>query len=235
MRKTSYDRDKGFTMKILLAEDDTFLAEGLSMVLRDNGYVVDIEPDGARIPIAITTNSYDLLVLDLGLPNLDGLDVLKLIRAKGDTIPILILTARDTLRDRVNGLDLGANDYLTKPFELPELEARIRALLRKETWSNRTEINFGSLNFNTVDRVAKIDGKIIDITARELAVLEILLQKRGSSIDKQRITSLISSWDEEITENAIGIVIHRLRKKMESANLTIKTSRGLGYRLETCE
>lgn len=221
-------------MRILLAEDDTFLADGLSMVLRDNGYAVDIEADGANVPIAVCTTPYDLLVLDLGLPNLDGLDVLKRIRSKGETIPVLILTARDALQDRVKGLDLGANDYLTKPFELPELEARIRALIRKDTWSNRTEITVGSLVFNTVDRVGSINGKPIDLTARELAVLEILLQKLGTSIDKQRITSLISSWDEEVTENAIGIVIHRLRKKIEEANLTIKTSRGLGYRLEVC-
>ncbi len=222
-------------MKILLAEDDAFLADGLSMVLRDSGYAVDIESDGAAVPIAVGHTPYDLLVLDLGLPNLDGLDVLKRIRSKGETIPILILTARDALKDRVKGLDLGANDYLTKPFELPELEARIRALIRKDNWSNRTEIIFGSLLFNTVDRVASINGKTIDLTARELAVLEILLQKSGTSIDKQRITSLISSWDEEVTENAIGIVVHRLRKKLEEANITIKTSRGLGYRIEICQ
>ncbi len=222
-------------MKILLAEDDKFLAEGLSMVLRDSGYAVDVESDGANIPVTICTTPYDLLVLDLGLPNLDGFDVLKRIRSKGETIPILILTARDSLTDRVKGLDLGANDYLTKPFELPELEARIRALIRKDSWSNRTEISLGSLSFNTVDRVATIDGKMVDFTARELAVLEILLQKQGTSVDKQRITGLISSWDEEVTENAIGIIIHRLRRKLEEAKITIKTARGLGYRLETCQ
>lgn len=221
-------------MRILLAEDDTFLADGLSMVLKDSGYAVDIESDGANVPMAVVSTPYDLLVLDLGLPNLDGLDVLKRIRSKGETIPVLILTARDAIQDRVKGLDLGANDYLTKPFELPELEARIRALIRKDSWSNRVEIAFGTLTFNTVDRVATIDGKILDLTARELAVLEILLQKLGTAVDKQRITSLISSWDEEVTENAIGIVIHRLRKKLEEADITIKTSRGLGYRLETC-
>jgi len=219
-------------MKILLAEDDKFLADGLSMVLRDNGYAVDVEADAASVSRAVCTTAYDLLILDLGLPNLDGLDVLKQIRLKGETIPILILTARDALQDRVKGLDLGANDYLTKPFELPELEARIRALIRKESWSNKIEISLGSLTFNTVDRVAYIDGQAIDLTARELAVLEILLQKIGTSIDKQRITNLISSWDQEVTENAVGIVIHRLRKKLEEANIAIRSSRGLGYRLE---
>ena len=129
-------------------------------------------------------------------------------------------------------MDLGANDYITKPFELPELEARIRALIRKDSWSNKIEISLGSLTFNTVDRVAYIEGQAIDLTARELAVLEILLQKIGTSIDKQRITNLISSWDQEVTENAVGIVIHRLRKKLEEANIAIRSSRGLGYRLE---
>jgi len=220
-------------MKILLAEDDQFLADGLSMVLKDSGYAVDIEANGASIPIAVSTTPYDLLILDLGLPNLDGLEVLKQIRSKGETIPILILTARDALKDRVSGLDFGANDYLTKPFELPELEARIRALIRKDSWSNKVEVTLGALSFNTVARIATINGKVVDLTARELAVLEILLQKLGTSTDKQRITNLISSWDEEVTENAIGIVIHRLRKKLEDASITIKSSRGLGYRLES--
>jgi two-component system OmpR family response regulator len=121
---------------------------------------------------------------------------------------------------------------MTKPFELPELEARIRALIRKEQWSNRTEIQFGRLRFNTVSRTATVDQKALDLTARELAVLQILLQKIGTSIDKPRMIDLLSSWDEEITENAVGITLHRLRKKLREAGLTIKTSRGLGYRLE---
>jgi two-component system OmpR family response regulator len=219
-------------MKILLAEDDKFLAEGLSMVLKDSGYTVDVASDGAAVSQTVAASSYDLLVLDLGLPNMDGLEVIKRIRSKGELLPILILTARDSLQDRVTGLDLGANDYMTKPFELPELEARIRALIRKEQWSNRTEIQFGRLRFNTVSRTATVDQKALDLTARELAVLQILLQKIGTSIDKPRMIDLLSSWDEEITENAVGITLHRLRKKLREAGLTIKTSRGLGYRLE---
>jgi len=222
-------------MKILLAEDDSFLAEGLSMVLRDNGYSVDVEPNGLNADSAVGMNQYDLLILDLGLPKLDGLDVLKRIRSRGQTIPILILTARDRLEDRVKGLDLGANDYITKPFELPELEARIRALIRKESWSNHTEINFGTLSFNTVSRMATVKGEPLELTAREVAVLEIFLQRVGATIPKDRLTDLLSSWDEEVSENAIGIIVHRLRKKLENSDLTIRALRGLGYRLERVE
>ncbi len=219
-------------MKILLAEDDKFLAEGLSMVLRDSGYFVDVQPNGEDADSAVGMNAYDLLILDLGLPRLDGLDLLKRIRGRGQTIPILILTARDRLEDRVRGLDLGANDYITKPFELPELEARIRALIRKESWSNHTEINFGSLSFNTVTRTAAINGEPLELTAREVAVLEIFLQRVNATLPKERLTDLLSSWDEEVTLNAIGIIVHRLRKKLENSDVTIRALRGLGYRLE---
>ncbi len=202
------------------------------MVLRDSGYSVDVEPDGMNADSAVGMNSYDLLILDLGLPKLDGLDVLKRIRSRGQTIPILILTARDRLEDRVRGLDLGANDYITKPFELPELEARIRALIRKDSWANHTEISFGSLCFNTVSRMASINGVPLDLTAREVAVLEIFLQRVNATLPKERLTDLLSSWDEEVTNNAVGIVVHRLRKKLENSDVTIRALRGLGYRLE---
>ncbi len=224
--------DSVLLMKILLVEDDRFLAEGLSMVLRDSGYSVDVAPDGLNADSAVGMNAYDLLILDLGLPKLDGLDVLKRIRSRGQTIPILILTARDRLEDRVRGLDLGANDYITKPFELPELEARIRALIRKESWANHTEIIFGSLCFNTVSRMASINAVPLDLTAREVAVLEIFLQRVNATLPKERFTDLLSSWDEEVTTNAIGIVVHRLRKKLENSDVTIRALRGLGYRLE---
>lgn len=224
--------DTGNAMKILLAEDDTFLADGLSMVLRDSGYSVDVENNGLNADSAVSVNSYDLLILDLNLPKLDGLDVLRRIRSRGQTIPILILTARDRLEERVRGLDLGANDYITKPFELPELEARIRALIRKDSWSNHTEVRFGNLTFNTVSRMAFVSGEPVELTAREVAVLEIFLQRVGAMLPKERITDLLSSWDEEVTSNAVGIIVHRLRKKLENSDVTIRALRGLGYRLE---
>lgn len=219
-------------MRILLAEDDRFLADGLSLVLKDGGYAVDVAATGIDADSALTQVPYDLLILDLGLPKLDGMELLKRIRNRGQLLPVLILTARDRLEDRVTGLDLGANDYLTKPFQLPELEARIRALLRKDQWANRTEVTFGPLTFNTVTRTPTVDGASIEVSARELAILEIMIQRIGRIVSKDQITDLLSSWDTEITFNAIGIAVHRLRKKLEPYGITIKAIRGLGYRIE---
>lgn len=219
-------------MRILLAEDDRFLADGLSLVLKDGGYAVDVAATGIDADSALTQVPYDLLILDLGLPKLDGMELLKRIRNRGQLLPVLILTARDRLEDRVTGLDFGANDYLTKPFQLPELEARIRALLRKDQWANRTEVTFGPLTFNTVTRTPTVDGVSIEVSARELAILEIMIQRIGRIVSKDQITDLLSSWDTEITFNAIGIAVHRLRKKLEPHGITIKAIRGLGYRIE---
>lgn len=219
-------------MRILLAEDDRFLADGLSLVLKDGGYAVDVAATGADADVALAQIPYDLLILDLGLPKLDGMELLQRIRNRGQLLPVLILTARDRLEDRVTGLDLGANDYMTKPFQLPELEARIRALLRKDQWANRIEVTFGPLTFNTVTRTPTVDGVPIEVSARELAILEIMIQRIGRIVSKDQITDLLSSWDTEITFNAIGIAIHRLRKKLEPHGITVKAIRGLGYRIE---
>lgn len=222
-------------MRILIAEDDNSLADGLSMVLRHNGYAVDIASDGLEADAALFGDVYDLLILDLGLPEIDGLEVLKRLRGRRQPLPVLILTARDRTEDRVVGLDLGANDYIAKPFALPELEARIRALLRRDQWSNRTEVTFGPLSFQTVSREASVNGEVLDLSARELAVLEILLQRLGRTVNKDQITALLSSWDMEVSTNALVIAVHRLRKKLEEYGLTIRASRGLGYRLEKSE
>jgi two-component system OmpR family response regulator len=219
-------------MRILLAEDDRFLADGLSLVLKDSGYAVDVACTGSDADIALSETTYDLLILDLGLPKLDGIELLKRLRIRGQSLPVLILTARDRLEDRVNGLDLGANDYMTKPFQLPELEARIRALLRKDLWANRTEVTFGPLSFNTVTRTPTVDGQQVDLSARELAILEIMIQRTERIVSKDQIIDLLSSWDTEITFNAIGIAVHRLRKKLEPHSITIRAIRGLGYRIE---
>lgn len=222
-------------MKILLAEDDRFFAEGLSMVLKDSGYSVDLAVTGADADHALSVSSYDLLILDLGLPKLDGIEVLKRMRGRGQILPVLVLSARDKLEDRVAGLDLGANDYITKPFQLPELEARIRALLRKDNWSNRTEVCFAQLHFNTVERIAYADTEAIELSARELALLEILLQRLGRLVSKEQIAAILSNWEEELTHNAVSITVHRLRKKLEQYGITIRAVRGLGYRLEKDE
>ena len=219
-------------MKILLAEDDKFLANGLSLVLQESGYMVDIVITGAEAEAAIYSHEYDLVILDLGLPVVDGLEVLKRIREHGKTLPVLVLTARDSLDDRVTGLDLGANDYITKPFQLPELEARVRALLRKDKWANKTQVKFGGLKFNTVTRAVSANGEPMDLSARELAVLEALLRYSNTTVSKDRLTDLLSNWEEDVSYNAVGIVIHRLRKKLEPLGIQIKAFRGLGYRIE---
>lgn len=219
-------------MKILLVEDDLFLANGLSLVLEESGYIVDVVNSGAEVEAAVYAHDFDLIILDLGLPVVDGLEVLKQLRARGELVPVLILTARDGIEDRVTGLDLGANDYITKPFHLPELEARIRALLRKDKWANRTEVIFGDLKFNTVSRTVTIDGASIDFSPRELAVLETLVRFCESTVSKDRIANLLSSFDEDVSYNAVGIIIHRLRRKLEPLGINVRALRGLGYRLE---
>lgn len=220
-------------MRILLAEDDEFLASGIALALSDNGYAIDEVRNGPDADSAISSTPYDLVILDLGLPKMDGIDVLQRARARGQSLPIIVLTARDDVRDRVAGLDAGANDYLTKPFHLEELEARIRALLRKDRWENQTVVSFGPLTFDTSDRTALLNGKSLDLSAREVAVLEILMQKPGRTVSKEHITEHLSTLESEVTFNAIEITVHRLRKKLGEAGVNIRTLRGLGYLLET--
>lgn len=222
-------------MRILLAEDDQFLADGLRLVLKDSGYSVDLAHNGLEADSALLEVPYDLLILDIGLPSIDGFEILRRIRGRGQSLPVLVLTARDRIEDRVSGLDLGANDYLTKPFQIPELEARIRALLRKDHWENRLEVTFAGLQFNTSTRIASVGGKQLDLSAREVALLEIFLQRIGRLLSKDQIADLLSNWEEELSGNAVGISVHRLRKKLEEHGITIRSLRRLGYRLETTE
>lgn len=219
-------------MRILLVEDDQMLSNGVSLALTQNGYVVDHVRTGADADQALTNTQYDLLVLDLGLPEMDGLEVLTKLRQRGSSTPALILTARDSLEDRITGLDLGANDYMTKPFHLEELEARIRALLRKESWGNLTAIQYGEVSFDTVGRRLTVKGVPIELSAREIAVLELLLQRAGKVVNKNQLKEHLSSWEAEISFNAIEIIVHRLRKKLEGSGCTVRTIRGLGYILE---
>lgn len=215
-------------MRILLAEDDRFLADGLCLVLRDSGFCVDHTDNGSDADLALSSINYDLLVLDLGLPGIDGLEVLRRLRQRGRQLPVLILTARDQLDDRVQGLDSGANDYLTKPFQIRELEARIRALIRG-TWQNRTTIAVGNLSFDTTSRTVYLNDKIVELTPRELAVLELLIKNRGSIVYKERICDQLSSWDTDLTNNALDIAVHRLRKRLSNSGFNIRTLRSVGY------
>ncbi len=217
---------------ILLAEDDQFLLDGLSRTLRHNGHKIDQAKNGVDAEAAAFTNSYDLLILDIGLPQRDGLTVLENLRKDGKSLPILILTARDTFEDRIHGLDLGANDYLCKPFNVGELEARIRALLRKDKWTNRTEIHAGSLTLDTVSNKFSINEQPLELSPREYLVLELLLQRKGRVVFKNDLLEHLSTLERDMSSNALDIVVHRLRKKLDQSGCVIQTVKGLGFIIE---
>jgi two-component system OmpR family response regulator len=218
-------------MRILIAEDDAIIADGLARSLRQGGCAVDWAPNGLDADAALLTTTYDLLILDLGLPRLPGLEVLKRLRARGSQLPVLILTALDGTGDRVRGLDLGADDYMAKPFELAELEARVRALTRRSAGTMPT-IQCGALTYDQVGRVAQIEGQTLDLSAREIGLLEILLNRMGRLVSKDQLVDHLCGWGEEVSHNAIEVYVHRLRKKLEAGGVKIATVRGLGYCLE---
>jgi two-component system OmpR family response regulator len=220
-------------MRILIAEDDHVLADGLMRSLRAAGAAVDHVSTGSEAEAALlTSQEFDLLILDLGLPRLHGLDVLKNLRARGSNLPVLILTAADSVEERVKWLDYGADDYMAKPFSLQELEARVRALVRRGMGAASTVIRHGPLSYDQTGRVATIDGKMIDLSARELGLLEVLLQRSGRLVSKDQLVERLCEWGEEVSNNAIEVYIHRLRKKIEKGPIRIATVRGLGYCLE---
>jgi two-component system OmpR family response regulator len=219
-------------MRILIVEDDPVLADGLTRSLRAADYAVDCTGDGATADLVLAAQAYDLVILDLGLPRLDGFEVLQRLRQRGSRVPVLVLTARDALEDRVKGLDLGADDYLTKPFDLPEFEARVRALIRRGQSGGASLLTHGALTLDTAGRRAMMNGEPLELSARELGVLEVLMLRSGRVVNKEQLAERLYGWNEEVGANAIEVCVHRLRKKLEPAGVTIRTIRGLGYLLE---
>lgn len=229
---TAFPGSIHFIMHILLVEDDTLLANGLAQAFRQSGTLVDIANDGKTADRWLESEPYDLVVLDLGLPGLDGSEVLNRLRQRKQTLPVLVLSARDAVEERVRILDLGADDYVVKPVALSELEARIRALIRRGQNISDANLVLGSLLLDTIGRRAWLNDEALDLTAREWAALEYLAGRVNRIVSKEQMMQSLYGWDEEITPNAVEKIISRLRSKLEPAGLIIRTVRGLGYFLE---
>lgn len=219
-------------MRILVAEDNPALADGLSTILSQNGYAVDIVNDGISAEAVVEAQNYDLMILDLSLPQMDGLEVLKSMRARQNTTPVLILTARGALDDRIIGLDMGADDYLTKPFEITELEARIRVLLRRQSNQHQSILEFGPVTFDMKSRSVFTSKGPLEVSARELSVLETMMLNSSRVVSKAQLMDSLSGFDEDISDNAIEQYVSRLRKKLAVHDVNIRTARGLGYYLQ---
>lgn len=219
-------------MKLLLAEDDAMLADALQTQLGGAGFEVEHAPNGAVADYLLKKHPFDIAVLDIGLPMMDGLSVLKQVRQHHPGLPVVLLTARDALEDRVAGLQAGADDYVTKPFDFPELLARLHALLRRSQ-PNSAPALLGRLSLDPVSRRGLVGGEALDLSGREWVLLELLVQQRDKVVTKEQITQTWNADGGEVgAGNAIEVYIHRLRRKLEGAGLVIRTVRGLGYLLE---
>lgn len=216
-------------MKILLAEDDPLIGTSVEQGLHMAGYAVDWVRDGRAAELALDSGTYALLLLDLGLPRQDGLTLLKRQRQKNNMIPVLIVTARDAVADRVAGLDLGADDYLVKPFDLHELIARVRALIRRHAGRALPEMRLGGLHLNQLSHEVLLDGKPVNLSQREFALLECLMESPGTVLSKEQLEERIYGWDEEVSSNAIEVHLHNLRRKLGSQ--WIRNVRGVGYKV----
>jgi two-component system OmpR family response regulator len=219
-------------MRILLVEDDITLGNATSIYLRNNGYVVDWAKDGKQADLALHDNIYEVVMLDLGLPQMDGLVVLKRLRARKQDTSVIILTARDGLEDRISGLDLGADDYLIKPIKLPELAARIRVQIRRRHAVSTSVIEYPPLTLHTKDHLVTYLGQPFALSPREFSLLETLLVRVGKVVSKESLLGNISDWDDSLGSNAIEVYMHRLRKKLQQVGIEIRTVRGLGYLLD---
>ncbi len=219
-------------MRLLLVEDDLPLAEALMSLLVSSGYAVDCVHDGEAARTLVSAEQYDLMILDLNLPHLDGLSVLRAMRAGGNRAAVMILTARGTAEDRVRGLDLGADDYMAKPFDIREFEARVRSLLRRQAGLRSATVSLGALSLDLTTRQFAALGQMIDLPPRERALLELLVTRAGKVVAKEAIVQSLTSLDDMLSDNAIEQYISRLRRRLTPLGLTLRTVRGIGYLLE---
>ena len=218
-------------MRILVVEDDALVADAIRRGLTSAGFAVDHVATAEEADSAIAMGEFDLAVVDIGLPKADVLSLVRKIRREGRALPVLIVTARDALADRVSALDIGADDYLIKPFEIPELQARCRALIRRTRSATSAELKIGALVLDLAGRQLRVDGKDVELTRREWSILECLALELGRVVSKDRLLRAIAAWDEELTPNAVEVYVSRLRAKLGDA-VAIRTVRGLGYRLD---
>ena len=219
-------------MHILLVEDDTPLAETTVRALQSQGWQVDSTARGEPVPLSLERDHYDLLILDIGLPGIDGFETLRRVRGQGSRVPVLMLTARDAIDDRVQGLESGADDYLVKPFAVRELVARVRALLRRAEARQGDLLALGRLRLDADAQRALIDEAPVHLSSREYAVLQYLMLKSGKVVTREQIVTMVNGWSAATSENALDLLVSRLRAKIEPAALRIRTVRGLGYMLE---
>ncbi len=219
-------------MHILLVEDDSPLADSLATAMRAQGWRADVSARGEPVPASLRQDAYDVLVLDIGLPGIDGLETLRRVREQGSFLPVLMLTARDGVDDRVAGLEHGADDYLVKPFALSELLARLRALVRRHELRRSETLALAALRYDATARRAHIGEQPIHLSARECIVLQYLMLKTGQVVLRDQLAALVPGWDAATSDNAIELLISRLRAKIEPGGVRLRTVRGLGYRLE---
>lgn len=219
-------------MRLLLIEDDDVLADGVMRALRIAGYLIDRAADGREADSWLTDREYDLVVLDLGLPGLDGSEVLRRLRARKQGMPVIVVSAREMLDERIRLLDLGADDYLVKPVAISELEARIRARLRRGLSSDDNRLRIGDLVLDLSGRLAWIGEHPLELTAREWSALEYLATRANRIVSKDLVLQALYHWDAQITPNAVEKIVSRLRAKLEPAGVVIRTVRGMGYYLE---
>ena len=222
-------------VRLLLVEDDPALANSTVRALQSQGWAVDWSTRGEPVPQSVKQDSYDLVILDIGLAGIDGFETLRRLRAQGSATPVLMLTARDAVEDRVRGLEGGADDYLVKPFAVAELVARVRVLTRRAQARSEDALSLGALRMDLSARRLFIGEQPLEVSAREWSVLEFLLGRVGKVVAKEQILQSIAGWDEALSENAIEVYVSRLRAKLEPAGLRIRTVRGFGYLLETVE